>query len=105
MPEKEEAMIAYVDDACYYAEGSNFGEAYDKLCNMVYREQGRYEWSELHNSCFEPSKMALVGFSRKRKTDPQRPSRLAPEPQPNLHLCDTIYIYIYILNHFIDHWA
>ena len=41
-PEKEEAMIAYVDNACYYAEGSNFREAYHKLRNMMYREQGRY---------------------------------------------------------------
>ena len=89
-PEKEEAMIAYVDDACYYVEGSNFREAYDKLCNMMYREQGGYEWSECHNSCFEPSKMVLVGFSRKHKTDPQCPSRLAPEPRPNLHLHDAV---------------
>ena len=61
-PNKDEAMIAYVDDTCYYAEGPDFGETHDKLRNMMCREQGRFEWSELHNSRFEPSKMALVGF-------------------------------------------
>ena len=50
MPKKEEVMITYVDDACYYVEGSDFGEACDKLCDMMYREQGGYTWLELHNS-------------------------------------------------------
>ena len=50
MPKKEQVMIAYVNNACYYAEGSDFRKAYDKLCNMMYSEQGRYAWSELHNS-------------------------------------------------------
>ena len=89
-PKKEEAMITYVDNACYYAEGSDFEEAHNKLHDMMYREQGGYTWSELHNSRFEPSKMALVGFSRQRKTDPQRPGKLTPEPQPDLHLHDAI---------------
>ena len=35
---KEEAMITYVDDASYYAEGTNFEEAYDRLRNMMNRE-------------------------------------------------------------------
>ena len=33
--------------------------------------------------------MALVEFSHWCKADPQRPGKLAPEPQPNLHLHDT----------------
>ena len=49
-PKKEEAMIAYVDDASYYAEGTNFEEAYDQLRNMMNRDQGGYEWSDQHNS-------------------------------------------------------
>ena len=90
-PNKDKAMIAYVDDTCYYAEGSDFGETHDKLWNMMCREQGGFEWSELHNSRFKPSKMALVGFSCKCKPDPQRHGKLAPEPRPSLQLCgDTI---------------
>ena len=89
-PNKDEAMLAYVDDACYYAEGLDFGETHDKLRNMMCREQGGFEWSKLHNSRFEPSKMALVGFSRKRKPDPQRHSKSVPEPRPSLQLRDAI---------------
>ena len=63
-------MIAYVDDASFYAEGTNFTEAYDRLRNMMNRAQGGYDWSNSHNSRFEPSKMALVGFSCKRTPDP-----------------------------------
>ena len=43
-PQKEEAMIAYVDNASYYVEGSNFEEAYGKLRDMMYRDQGGYDW-------------------------------------------------------------
>ena len=62
-PKKEEAMIAYVDDASFYAEGLNFNEAYDRLRDMMCRSQGGYDWLTQHNSRFEPSKMALIGFS------------------------------------------
>ena len=89
-PKKEEAMITYVDDTSYYVEGVDFGEVYDKLCDMMNRAQGGYDWSNLHNSHFEPSKMALVRFSHRRKTDPLRPGKMTLEPQPDLHLCGTI---------------
>ena len=49
-PKKEEVRIAYVDDASYYAEGTNFEEAYDQLHDMMNRDQGGYEWSDQHNS-------------------------------------------------------
>ena len=64
-PKKEEAIITYVDDTSYYAEGIDFWEVYDKLCNMMKRAQGGYDWSTSHNSRFEPSQMALVGFSHR----------------------------------------
>ena len=67
-PKKEEAMITYVDDASYYAEGIDFREVYNKLHDMMNRAQGRYDWSTSHNCHFEPSKMALVGFSRRHKS-------------------------------------
>ena len=41
-PKKEEAMIAYVDDVSFYAEGSNFNEAYDRLWDMMCQSQGGY---------------------------------------------------------------
>ena len=58
------AKIAYVDDANYYAEGVDFEEVYEKLCDMMVREGGGQDWSRWHNSRFEASKLTLVGFSR-----------------------------------------
>ena len=87
-PKKEEAIIAYVDDASYYAEGTGFEEAYDRLCNMMNREGGGYEWSDQHNSHFETSKMVIVGFSHRWKTDPLRPGKTIPEPWPDFLLRD-----------------
>ena len=43
-----------------------------------------------HNLRFEPSKMALIGFSQKRKADPMCPRRLAPETRPNFHLRNVV---------------
>ena len=79
-PKKEEAMIAYVDDASYYAEGTGFEEAYNQLYNMVNREGGGYEWLDQHNSRFETSKMVIVGFLHRWKTDPLRLGKTIPEP-------------------------
>ena len=89
-PKKEEAMIAYIDDASYYAEGTNFEEAYDQLRNMMNRDQGRYEWSDQHNSRFEPSKMAIVGFLCRWTADAHCPGKTIQEPRPDLHLRDAI---------------
>ena len=83
-PKKGEAMIAYVDDASYYAEGTNFEEAYDRLHDMMNRDQGGYKWSDQHNSQFEPGKMAIVGFSRRRTADPHCLGRMIPEPRPKI---------------------
>ena len=59
------SSIAYVNDASYYAEGSNFVEVYNRLHNMMHRDQGGYDWPEQHKLCFKLSKMALMGFSHK----------------------------------------
>ena len=64
----------------------NFNEVYDRLWDMMCRSQGGYNWSKQHNSCFELSKMALIGYSRKQEADLQHPGRLAPETWPDFHL-------------------
>src|SRR6266481_4376798 len=89
-PEKGEAKLAYVDDANFYAEGDDFDDVYDSLWGMMEREHGGQEWSRAHNSRFEPSKMALVGFSRCRVKDPQRPGKTIPKPRPDFMLDNTV---------------
>ena len=54
---KDEAKIAYVDDANFYTEAHTFHEAYNKLHNMMVREGGGQDWSRCHNSQFEASKL------------------------------------------------
>src|SRR6266481_1308585 len=76
---KGEAKVAYVDDANFYAEGSDFEEAYGRLGDMMMRTGGGQAWSEEHNSRFEMSKLMLVGFSRRQAPDPQRPGKTMPE--------------------------
>ena len=87
---KGEAKIAYVDDANFYAEGRTFQEAYLKLSDMMERDGRGADWSRCHNSCFESSKLTLVGFSRHRATDPSRPGRQRAEPRPDLILGGSI---------------
>ena len=61
---KMETKVGYVDDVNFYAEGHTFDAAYAKLSDMMTQEGGGQDWSKLHNSKFEMSKLTLVGFSR-----------------------------------------
>jgi len=85
-PKKEEAKLAYVDDANFYAEGDDFQEVYDCLWDMMCREWGGQDWSKAHNSHFELSKLALVGFTRKQVRDPSQPGKMISKPWPNFEM-------------------
>ena len=61
---KMEMKVGYVDNVNFFAEGRTFDTAYTKLSDMMTREGGGQDWSKLHNSKFEMSKLTLVGFSR-----------------------------------------
>ena len=75
-----------MDDANYYAEGVDFEEVYEKLCDMMVREGGGQDWSCWHNSRFKTSKLTLVGFSRRQALDPMHPGKMRPEPRPDFKL-------------------
>jgi len=60
---KMETKVGYIDDVNFYAEGCTFDAAYVKLSDMMTLEGGSQDWSKLHNSKFEMSKLTLVGFS------------------------------------------
>jgi hypothetical protein len=61
---KGQVAVAYVDDANLYSEGSTYEEAYDSLRVMQLKEGGVKEWSQAHQSRFEKSKLAVVGFHK-----------------------------------------
>ena len=87
---KGELKITYVDDVNFYAEGADFEEAYAKLCDMMSREGGGWEWSQQHNSQFEMPKLTLVGFSRCCTPDTTHPGKLRPEPRLDLTIDGTV---------------
>jgi hypothetical protein len=62
--------LAYVDDTIMIAMAKNFTEAHKKLADMMCREGGVSEWSRIHNSLLEYSKLALIDFTHRssRKT-------------------------------------
>ena len=84
-----EMKVGYVDNINFYAEGRTFDATYAKLSNMMTQEGGGQDWSKLHNSKFEMSKLTLVGFSYQCVQDPTRPGKLKAEHWPNLSLCGT----------------
>ena len=60
---KEESATAFVDDATMIASADSFPKAHEMLVNMMTRPGGVAEWSTLHNSPLEYSKLALVDFA------------------------------------------
>jgi len=62
----EEESLGYVDDAMVMAEAENFNEMVETISDFMNRENGRFDWSDSHNSRFEINKSAVVHFTRKR---------------------------------------
>jgi hypothetical protein len=77
--EKSESAIAYVDDTLLLATAEHFEEVHDKLASMMSREGGVTEWSKMHNSPLEYSKLVLIDFthrnSPKKRVQLQLPQR------------------------------
>ena len=68
-----ELVIAYVDDSVMIAIANSFPEVHEKLLSMITRTGGVAEWSSLHNSLLEYSKLTLVDFAHR-----QSPKRRSP---------------------------
>ncbi len=73
--EKEDA-IGYVDDAILIATGDTFEATVNTLQNMMERNGGGFEWSRLHNSKFEITKVAVMHMSRRTRRDPVGGARI-----------------------------
>ena len=67
---KGEGAVAYVDDAFMLASGKDFQDTHQKLRNMMSKQRGVINWSKMHSSPLEYSKLALINFaSRHKKAD------------------------------------
>jgi len=60
---KEEDAMAFVDDMLMMATAENFTEIHRMLAHMMCREGGVLEWSKMHNSPLEYTKLALIDFA------------------------------------------
>jgi ribonuclease HI len=74
--EKSEGAIAYVDDTLLVATAEQFEEAHDKLASMMGREGGVTDWSKMHNSPLEYSKLALIDFAHRNSSKKRAPLQL-----------------------------
>jgi hypothetical protein len=63
--DNSESALAYVDDTILIAMVDNFMEAYNKLANIMCREGGVLDWSMIHNSLLEYSKLTLIDFAHR----------------------------------------
>src|SRR5258708_30291088 len=72
-----ESAIAYVDDALILAMAPNFERTHHILSDMMNREGGIYEWSLMHNSPLQHSKLALVDVPHATNAR-ERPDLLLP---------------------------
>lgn len=70
-----ELKVGFVDDAAFLAAGETFEQTNEVVTNMMTREGGALEWAESHNSTFDIVKTGLVGFTRKRDEDPNKPNK------------------------------
>jgi hypothetical protein len=59
---KSEDAIAYIDDTLLIATAEHFEEVHNKLASMMTREGGVTDWSKMHNSPLEYSKLVLIDF-------------------------------------------
>src|SRR5258708_23428351 len=75
--QSEESTVAYVDDALILATAPNFEGTHQIIADMMIRDGGVYEWSLMHNSPLEHSKLALVDFAHANSTK-ERPDLMLP---------------------------
>lgn len=60
----DELAVGFVDDSSLVAFGETFKITYAILRNMMERKDGAFAWSRVYNSPLEPTKFALVNFSK-----------------------------------------
>jgi Reverse transcriptase (RNA-dependent DNA polymerase) len=74
--DKSKGAIAYIDDTLLIATAEHFEEAHGKLIDMIGRAGGVTDWSKIHNSLLEYSKLALIDFTHRNNTKKRIPLQL-----------------------------
>jgi ribonuclease HI len=68
-----EISAGFVDNVMFLATGDTLDEAHMQLKDMMERPAGGFSWSNLHNSPFELSKLALMEFPRTNNDQASNP--------------------------------
>ena len=71
-----EDAAAYVDDAILIATAKSFEETHKILEAMMTRTGGAMDWANEHNSKFELTKLALMGFAHRNKRMARLPLKI-----------------------------
>lgn len=83
---RKEIAIGFIDDVVFLAAGPNLEHSHCRIADMMERPRGGLFWSSMHNSLFEPDKLQLVDFTRKRKPSRQPGQCTSPLTHPPLTL-------------------
>jgi hypothetical protein len=80
-----EDAIVYVDDALLLVSAETFVDAHRTLADMMPRDGGVTNWSTLHNSPLEYSKLALIDFahhtcSKSKRSEPLQLQHVEVKP-------------------------
>lgn len=66
---RDKTALGFVDDSMFLAVANNLADAHSTLKTMIEWADGGFKWSRIHNSPFEPNKLALMNFSRSQIDD------------------------------------
>lgn len=83
---KGEDGALFVDDTMFLASAPSFTLANEKLERIMNGPEGALDWAHDHNSDFEATKSALIGFTHRRETDPNNPSSMRLTRCPPIHI-------------------
>lgn len=83
---KGELATGFIDDVVYLASGPDLECTHRKIVDMMERPQGGFHWSATHSSSFEPDKLRLVDFTRRREPTSHPGCPTAPITRPPLTL-------------------
>ena len=63
-------ILLFVDDTTIIVTGKDFAETHEKLCNIMNRTKGVFEWAKEHNCEFGIEKFQLLDITRKTVPHP-----------------------------------
>ena len=76
--------VGFMDDIIFAIRAKDFDLVVTKVQNIWTRPAGVKEWSQLHHSHFGIEKFGLLGATRRREADPQRPGKTKRIARPSI---------------------